>query len=540
MNVVLSGPILALPKPTPRPAPPLTEAVAQQRLSRDPNDLVATHGMAGSLLARNALDEAEVHARNAVRIAPEHPHGHHLLGMVLTGLHRLMPGEYHYRRVLSLSGLRDPILLANLAWNLKKQGRLAEARLLYHESVEASPRTRQSLLGWARLEEADSRLETAGSLLDLLDQLFPDDPDALLTRAVLHTRQRRNGDALAVLDRLEQRVRQGRLTAPELAEKGRLLDQVGDYAAAFKAFLASKRLLREEGGLAYQDEAAQEMIRRLRGFFTRSRLRLMPKAETAKGPQPVFILGFPRSGTTLVEQMLSRHAKIAAGDELPFITEIAARLPQLLGSPLGYPEALSELWMGDKQDRLEDLRDVYLRGAAQAGLFRASITLFTDKMPLNETHLGLIAMIFPRAPLLHVIRHPLDVMVSVMGNMLTHGFHCANDLASAATHYVRIMELVAHYRAEMDLNYEVLRYEDLLAQPEAQLRSLCGFLSLPYDLACQDFHKSRRAARTASYAQVTEPLYQRSRFRYRQYRAELSPAVPILAPWIEKLGYSLD
>jgi tetratricopeptide (TPR) repeat protein len=524
------------------PASPATasEKESAKRVAANPNDLPATQALAMAILARGALEEAEVHARNAVRIAPEDPKSHNLLAMVLTGVHRPQPGEFHYRRVLSLTGKRDPIVIANLAWNLKKQGRFDEARRLYQESVSANPRVRQSLLGWARLEEADGRFEAAGSLLDIIDRLFPDDPDSLLTRAVLHTRLHDNDRAFAVLDRLEQQVRLGKLTPAELAEKGRLLDQTGEYAAAFEVFLESKRRVRDELGQIYQDEAVSEMIRRLRGFFTRGRLALLPRADVAPGPQPIFILGFPRSGTTLLEQMLSRHSRIAAGDELPFVSDIAATLQRLLESPLSYPEALSELWMGDRQQGLNDLRDVYLHRAAQMGVFKPDKDLFTDKMPLNETHLGLISLIFPKAPLIHVVRHPLDVMVSIMGNMLTHGFHCASSLVSAATHYARIMQLVAHYRAEIDLSLHTLRYEDLLTEPEETLRALCGFLSVAYEPASLVFHESRHHSRTASYAQVKEPLYDRSRYRYRHYRDELAPALPILEPWIEKLGYQLD
>jgi tetratricopeptide (TPR) repeat protein len=524
------------------PSSPATasEKESAKRVAANPNDLVATQSLAMALLARGGLEEAEVHARNSVRIAPEDPKSHNLLAMVLTGVHRPQPGEFHYRRVLSLTGKRDPIVIANLAWNLKKQGRFEEARRLYQESVSANPRVRQSLLGWARLEEADGRFEAAGSLLDLIDRLFPDDPDSLLTRVVLHTRLHDNDRAFAVLDHLEQKVRQGKLTPAELAEKGRLLDQIGEYAAAFQVFLESKRRVREDLGQVYQDEAVSEMIRRLRGFFTRGRLALLPRADVAPGPQPIFILGFPRSGTTLLEQMLSRHSRIAAGDELPFVSDIAATLQRLLESPLSYPEALSELWMGDRQQGLNDLRDVYLHRAAQMGVFKPDKDLFTDKMPLNETHLGLISLIFPKAPLIHVVRHPLDVMVSVMGNMLTHGFHCASSLVSAATHYVRIMQLVAHYRAEIDLSLYTLRYEDLLTQPEETLRALGDFLAVPYEPASLVFHESRHHSRTASYAQVKEPLYDRSRCRYRHYRNELAPVLPILAPWIETLGYQLD
>jgi hypothetical protein len=110
-------------------------------------------------------------------------------------------------------------------------------------------------------------------------------------------------------------------------------------------------------------------------------LRLLPRATVRDDvPQPIFILGFPRSGTTLVEQTLSAHPKIAAGDELPLIHEITAIMPRMLASPLGYPEALAELWMGDQREGLDNLRDYYLQKVRQLGVLRKSATRFTDKM----------------------------------------------------------------------------------------------------------------------------------------------------------------
>ena len=161
-------------------------------------------------------------------------------------------------------------------------------------------------------------------------------------------------------------------------------------------------------------------------------------------------------------------------------------------------------------------------------------------MPLNETHLGLIALIFPEAPLIHVLRHPLDIMVSAFSNQFTHGFCCAYDLETAARHYVRVMDLVQHYRGEMTLRYLPIRYEDIIADQEASVRAMLSFVGEKFDKACLTFHKNRRYARTASYAQVTEPLYDRSLFRYRHYRAHLEPVIPILAPVIERLGYTVD
>jgi hypothetical protein len=138
-----------------------------------------------------------------------------------------------------------------------------------------------------------------------------------------------------------------------------------------------------------------------------------------------------------------------------------------------------------------------------------------------------------------VVRHPLDVVLSVFSNNLTHGFYCAFALESVALHYRRIMELTEHYRAALTLRYLPIRYEDIVDDQEGSTRRLLGFIGEPFDNSCLSFHENRRYARTASYAQVAEPLYDRSRYRYRHYLDHLKPVIAILEPVIARLGYGV-
>ncbi|HEY4172654.1 MAG TPA: tetratricopeptide repeat protein, partial [Rhodopila sp.] len=187
------------------------EALIRRVVSLDPNNFAATNEFALLLLGKGAIQEAEVQARNAVRIAPQNPQAHNLMGMITTEAQRPPVGEFHYRKVIELSGNRDPILLANLAWNLKNQGRMEEGRALYQESVAAAPEIRQTLLGWARLEEADRKFEAAGEILDKMEKQWPNDPGLLLSRAVLLGRMKRYDEALAVLDDMAKQASNGRL-----------------------------------------------------------------------------------------------------------------------------------------------------------------------------------------------------------------------------------------------------------------------------------------------------------------------------------------
>jgi len=504
----------------------------------EPNNFWATNEITLLRLGRGNVIDAERHARNAVRIAPENAQAHYLMGMVLTEAHRPAVGEYHYGRALQLSAARDPVVLANFALCLKNQGKMSAARALYEESLAAAPKSLHTLLGFARLEEADRNLGAALALIERAAQDFPDNPNVLLLRATVLGRMRQVDAALAVLDKMA--AANASLGAVEWLEKGRLLDRMGRYEEAFAAFDAGRKRLREVSGQSYLQAHAEQLVARLKSFFVAKRLATLPRATRRTDvAQPLFVLGFPRSGTTLLEQTLSAHPRIAAGDELPFIAEIAELMPRLLESPLAYPEALAELWMGDHREDLNNLRDHYLRKVAQLGIVPPGAAWFTDKMPLNETHLGLIGLLFPESPLLHVTRHPLDVVLSVYSNLLTHGHYCAYALESAARHFALVTDLVEHYSREMPLNYLRVRYEDMVEDQEGSIRRVLAFIGEEFDPSCLAFHENRRYARTASYAQVTERLYDRSRYRYQHYLPQLQPVIPILQSTIERLGYAI-
>jgi len=518
----------------------------QRLVTAEPNHADATQELALRLFQRGDLATAEHYARNAVRLAPVHPMSHNLMGMIFTEAQRPHIGEFHYRRVLEITGARDPIVLANLAWNLKCQGRIAEARELYRESAKAAPDIFQTLLGWGQLEEADGNFAAAKAKLDRAAELRPDDPGVRVARATLHAREGQLASALAELDR---DLDDGKNAASAgvcfdshaLLEKGRILDRLGRYDEAFACFDEAKRLARDITGKHYLDVQAREIADRLRQFFVSERVRLLPVASTReKSAQPIFIMGFPRSGTTLAEQALSSHPRISAGDELPFINELSDGIPKLFGSPLSYPEALAEWWMGDHRRGGEALRDAYLQKAELRGVVEPESAYFTDKMPLNEMHIGLITLIFPRSPLIHILRHPLDVVLSAYSHHLTHGYFCAFALDTIARHYALVMDLVHHYRTQMALRYLPVRYEDMVEDMSGSVRRMLDFIGESFDERCVNFQDNLRLPHTPSYAQVKQNLYDRSRFRYRHYRKQLESVIPILKPAMDRLGYALD
>ena len=242
----------------------------------------------------------------------------------------------------------------------------------------------------------------------------------------------------------------------------------------------------------------------------------------------------------MVEQILSAHSNISGGNELILAQRLTEHAGKWLNSGQPYPYCLEALVQLENRDALQRFREYYLGEIRTLAILDPGVRRFTDKMPLNEVHLGILSLVFPEAHIVHLIRHPLDVLTSCYCNELRHGDNFAYDLETAACHYVLVMDLVEHYRRELDMNYLALRYEDLVSDIEGGVRSLLEFLGEPWEPRCVEFHQNQRNARTASYAQVTEKVYSRSVYRYRNYREQLSAVLPVIAPMAERLGYSLD
>jgi len=476
-------------------------------------------------------EDAEKVARAALRANPRNAHAHNLFGTILSEKNELPAGEWHFRSALELAGPHAPVLM-NLGLNLMKQGRADEADAAFVRAHELAPQDMKTLAYWSTLEEGRGNLKRAGELLDQAEAVSSP-ADVNLLRANYLARIGRNDEALSILDAA------GTLAGEAHLARGRIHDRMGNYPAAWQDFVAGKtKLLKENPGTEYRADAVESLFDRCKAFFTREHVSLLPRAKPRPDTaQPIFVMGFPRSGTTLVEQILCSHSAIAAGGELPFVADMSKQASSLYPATERFPENLAYSWMADYHYTATLFRDYYLARAEQYGLLKSGITFFTDKMPFNEIYLPLIKMAFPNAKIVRVVRHPLDVCVSMLSNNMTHGFHCGYRIEDISNHLTAVHDLVEHYGKELELNELVLRYETLVAGQEGQTRKLLDYLGLPFEAACLQFHENRRYAPTPSYAQVTEKLNDRSIGRYQHYAKQLEPYVPRLRKVMAAYGY---
>ena len=419
---------------------------------------------------------------------------------------------------------RDVEAWAGLARSLFSVFRFARAEEAYRKALALSPALilRHEL---GLMFEQSNQLERLGALLDetLADGITKDQlADLWALRAL------RSGDideASRLAESIDPRADPLRLYSlkAKIADAANRPDEAFDAASAMNASVHNADEWRDRGR-AYREEL------RAREKALVGRLSDLPRIPKSDRPSPVFLVGFPRSGTTLADTFLRGHRDVRVIEEVPLLERAA----QAVGGIARLPKASAE--------QLIAARDDYFAGLdSQVGSDFAGTVI--DKMPLNVLSLPLIATLFPNARIIFAQRHPCDCVLScfMQGFVLTKAMASFLDLSDSADLYDAAMRLFVQARSELDLDIHTLVYEDLVAKPAATLRPLTDFLGLSWQPELLDHQATaarRSAIRTPSYDSVTQPLTKHPIGRWRRYRKQLEPVLPVLLPWAERLGYA--
>ncbi|HEU5481506.1 MAG TPA: sulfotransferase [Sphingomicrobium sp.] len=289
---------------------------------------------------------------------------------------------------------------------------------------------------------------------------------------------------------------------------GRLLDGRGDHDAAFTVYEVANKASGERFGphfSGYGPAEQEQLVDRLIAAFAE------PVADDSHRDAPIFICGMFRSGSTLVEQILAGHSKVAAAGELDLIPELVRRIP-------GYPEAVSAA----DEETLRSWLDFYRDGLAPFARQGCSVT---DKRPDNFLHIGLIKTLFPAARIVHTHRNRLDNLLSLYFLHLGPHMPYALDLRDAAHWYDEQERLMAHWKRLYPNDIFDVDYDALVRDPRSVIESLLAFLGLEWEDSVLNFHERKGAVKTASVWQVREPLHARSSGRWRNYRDQLQSAL---------------
>lgn len=486
-------------------------------------------GLAELLLRHGRLADAEEVSRAALAADPSNPEAHEKLGALLAIRWKAFEAAEHFRQAVALAG-PDPQLLTRLGQALLRLGRLDEARGPLESAAAADPNAFEPAVYLAELEERLGRFQEAMEQLNRADQMtLPAGQSLDRQRSVLLARMGKHEQALALLES------KAALSGSELLQRGRLRQRAGDHGGAWSDWSIGKEQLAERANRRYPREVVRALADRLAAFFGSAAAAALPRAERRKDvPQPIFIVGFPRSGTTLTERILASHSAIDAGGELPFGVELHEMAVSLAGGEWVFPGGLAHA----RSDWVTRLRDLYLARAEEYGLFAGGARYFTDKMPTNDFWVPLLRLAFPDSAVVHVRRHPLDILTSVMAHEMTHGFNCSYRLEDAARHLALADWLLEKYSAAgLGPTYH-LQYESLVANQAEETVRLTAAIGLEIEPAQLNFHEGGSVPATPSYAQVSKPLNDSSIGNWRNFASELEPARPIVAESLRRGGYA--
>ena len=414
----------------------------------------------------------------AAEAQPRNPRFEYLIGKTLANMGRMEEAVGRYDRALAIDRGFEPAIVFK-AHALEWLGRKGEAGEAIEPLVEAG-------VDSADLDEVRAKLLlAAGHAEEALEVARRHSEDARL-----EARQR---DALLVL-------------------AARAMDKLGDHDGAFAAYRAAN----ESRGVAWDMDGYVRLIDGLIEVFSAERLGgLARSAETTE--LPVLIVGMPRSGTTLVEQIVDAHPAAYGEGEEADLDKLAASICAQLGSAEAYPWCLAEA----PEARLTRLGRAHLR--AMRGRCRGAERI-VNKNLRNHLHVGLAWMLMPGVRVIHCVRDPMDTCVSCYTNQLSPVTHAYGaDLRALGRVYRENDRLIAHWRATLGLPWLEVRYEAMVEDQEAQSRRIVEFLGLEWDEACLRFYESGRTVMTLSYDQVRRPMYGSSVGRWRRYESHLGP-----------------
>ena len=399
---------------------------------------------------------------------------------------------------------------------LKEMGQPEAAAKSFDTSLALKPGYVDARLGLAQLAAEEGRFNEAEALFDSVRKDDPGNVGSL--HGLSGVRKYRDGDPLflAIADRL----RDGGLT-PQQREQlhhgyAKICNDAGRHDDAMAHFALSKACRPSRFDLARHRAAFAAMKELFTPAFFAARQGFGIDDE-----RPVFVVGMPRSGTTLTEQIISAHSQAMGFGELQDLPQLSKTLGGGLKSPEGFVAALAALDAPASAALAERYREAY-RGAAP-GLLR-----LVDKRPHNYELLGLIALLFPKAHIIHCRRNAMDNCLSMYMQdfNINHGYN--RDLATLGHYYLAYEELMAHWREVLPLPIHDCVYEDTVADLEASARSLIGFLGLEWDAACLDYHRQERQVRTPSQWQVRQPVYRSSVEAWRRHERHLGPLKAVL------------
>jgi len=511
------------------------------------------NNLGNALFLDNKLEEAAVAFQRVVAIAPDYADAHNNLGNIYKALNDNELAIKYYEQAVKLNPRLYKALLNLAHIFVERIGHPEIAESYFRKAQAIEPDNIEAISGVINMLHFQGKQDEALSMIEQVPKKFK--PGALAAKADIYERTGNFDGAyeiaremldkktahpliVDVLMRIchkydccdealavgEELVSNQDIPATYLQnthfELGRLYDKLDRYDDAFKHYKAGNNII----NIPFHAEKFKKLIDNHIYAYRRERCDSLSEP-TVDTSLPVFIVGMPRSGTTLTEQILSSHPDVEGGGELNDINDIAAGLATTLKSDKPYLACISDL----DTPTMNKLATSYLENLRS---FSKTTRFVTDKMPQNFINIGLISLLFPKAKIIHCTRDPRDTCLSIYFQNFGWIHPYGNRLEWLGFYYQQYVRLMDHWKNEFGINMHTVDYADVVSNQEITTRKLLEYCDLPWDDACMNFHLSRRVVSTASYNQVRRKIYKKSQGRWRNYEKHITPLIDALGDLI--------
>jgi tetratricopeptide (TPR) repeat protein len=492
-------------------------AIFEKAIAAQPDYFLAhfNHGNTLQLLRRH--EEAVASFGTVLRLRPDYADAHVNMALSLLELQRYGEAVSSCEAALSLRP-QHVIATYNLAVALQELHRLPEAILRYQEAIALNPEYADAHHGLGIALQMIGRADAAHAALTRAVELAPS--SGRLLRDLITSRPLEPGDAL--IERLQKLSDANLPDADRIhlhAALGKAHCDLGDHRRGFRHFLQANALQRSL--IEYDENAELALFARVREIFDSG---LLARASGLGDPSdvPIFVVGMPRSGSTLVEQILASHSQVVGGGE---IKAFSAAVKTLGLGPFESPKFLEKV-RGLSHDQLSQIGRDYLSLIRPLGPAAARIT---NKFNSNYMCVGLISLCLPRAKIIHAVRNPIDTCVSRFTSVFNAGSSYSYDLAELGRYHSAYEALMEHWRKVLPAGTMMdLAYEDLILEPETQIRGVLAHCGLDWEPECLAFHSTDRVVATPTRLQVRTPIYTSSIGRWKRYAEFLGPLLVAL------------
>jgi tetratricopeptide (TPR) repeat protein len=504
---------------------PTAEGLLRIHLSQHPTDVAAIRMFAEVAARIGRYAEAETLLVRCLELAPGFAEARTHYATVLNRQNRPLEALEQVDRLLAADP-NNPHCRNLKASILVAIGEYQQAIELFALLVAQYPRQAKVWLNYGHVLKTAGRQDDAIRAYRRCLELVPDLTEAWFTLANLKT-FRFTPDDVALMKRVLARPEGSADDRMHLHfALGKACEDATDFEQSFQHYAHGNSLRRAQ--IPYRAEDTTTVVERSRALYTREFFSARAGAGSP-APDPIFIVGLPRAGSTLVDQILSSHSQVEGTMELYDMIDLARTLGKSApsGAPDQYPDVVSAL-------DVQELRAIGARYMERTRVQRKTgAPYFIDKMPNNFLHVGLIALALPNAKIIDVRRHPLGCCFSVFKQHFARGQHFSYDLADIGRYYRDYVELMAHFDAVLPGRVHRIHYETLVENTQSEVRALLDYCGLPFEERCLRFYENERAVRTASSEQVRRPIFRDGLEQWRHYERWLEPLKATLGPVIE-------